>query len=77
MIITIYEKSRKIQNERLEVFIDNRDFWRIVNRSMKIANYYNQDRVAEATAIKKLIDKCKVAVEAKRILVYREIIGTF
>ena len=44
---------------------------------MKIANYYNQDRVAEATAIKRLIDKYKVAVEVKRILVYREIRDIF
>ena len=61
----------------MKAFIDNRDLWRMVNGSIKIANYYNQDRVAEATAIKRLIDKYKVAVKVKRILVYREIRGTF
>ena len=77
IIITIYKKSRDMQNRRLKAFINNRELGKIVNSSMKIANHYNQDRATEIIAIKRLIDKYTVVINVDRIYVHKEMRGTF
>ena len=77
MITTAYEKSREMKNRRLKAFIDNRELGKMVNGSIEIANHYNQNRVAEVIAIKRLIDECPIVIEVERIQAHKEIRGIF
>ena len=49
----------------------------MANRTMKITNHYNQDAVAEGTAIKRLIEKMIINVWVDKVHAYYELKVSF
>ena len=57
--------------------MDDKETWRRVNTSRRVANHFNQDSASEIKAIKKLIKESVLGLILIREQGYREVRQTF
>ena len=53
--------------------MDNKEMWRRIESTKKVANHFNKDSVAEAKAIKRMMKEAALDMILKRELGHREV----
>ena len=57
LITTLQSRARNANNGKVEIHMDNKEIWRRVTTTTRVANHYNQDSAAEVKAIKTPLEK--------------------
>ena len=73
-IATLQSRARNTNNGKFEIHMDNKETWRRFNSTTRVANHFNQDSAAEATAIKILMRKADLEITLIRQHGHRDVI---
>ena len=77
MIHIINGKSYDINSADMIVAMNNKAVWRMVHGGLVIPNHFNQDTVAEASLVKKLIEQCNIHLTLQKVISHKKIITLF
>ena len=68
---TIYNKACELEVGAVTISMDNKKVWSNVYGGMAVANHFNQDVAAEASAIKRLKEKISIRIKIDRVNSHR------
>ena len=73
LIATLRAKVRNTNQGKVDVHMDNKEIWKRINTTTRVANHFNQDSAAEIIAIKKLMKEAHLDIMLTREKGHREV----
>ena len=77
LIVLLRAKVRSTNQGKVDVHIDNKEIWKRINTSTRVANHFNQDYSTEIIAIKKLTKEANLDIMMIREQGHREVRQAF
>ena len=74
LITTLQSRAQNTNNGRVDIHVDNKETWRRVTSTTRVANHFNQDSAAEVKAIKSSIRKADLEISLIRQHGHRDVI---